>query len=646
MVNDVTGVPPVPTTLGTISIPLSTREQVAVQVISVDPKLNSITNQTQLRGQIIDAKPDGRVVIRTDRGDVTAQLPRNVSANTGQSISIDLAAGQPPRQAQIVALPPEGKAAPTPPQTTTGNTAPQTPQPVDPAATVPTNPVPANLSGTPIRDIANTRPPSGSPSPSTPEIDQVVQIKAVTLAQAQQLAKDAPQTLQKVLLDMMGAQNNTASSATPAAALKTMLAGMIPAGQGVTVPPGMSVALNIIATPRPVFMATPTLAAPTGIATPPVIGPQGMMPPALPADQMPPSPPVFTNLSNTAAMPTLEARVMMIDLAPGMVLSAPTASDGMTPSPQTTLLPATLTPTADGYSAVTQPFTVFGTTIQGNAIIQSAFTPLPNTSGLFILQAPSDGLPVGSNIHLQFLQNVTATPVTPTQSLASPLSLTGLSVPLLDAIDQLLQALPPQIAADVFGSTARPPVPNVTQAPQQLGAAALLFLAAVRSGDVQSWLGERAVDALKHAGKAGLIEQLDDTFGNLRRASADAGGGDWKSYLLPMQLQNEIMPIRMHMRNDRDADGKQDGKNASRYILEVDFDRMGAVQLDLLYRPQQLDTILRTELPMSRAMMGTLERKYAGAMQNVGHAGELHFQHGIKNWVMIDAPLENMQFLA
>lgn len=52
---------------------------------------------------------------------------------------------------------------------------------------------------------------------------------------------------------------------------------------------------------------------------------------------------------------------------------------------------------------------------------------------------------------------------------------------------------------------------------------------------------------------------------------------------------------------------------------------MGSVQMDMLYSPGRLDSILRTEHPLSMAMRGVLEQKYAGAMTRVSHTGTLNF---------------------
>lgn len=609
-----------------------------MRVLDLSADLKTLNYDTQISGKIVETKPDGTVRIETDAGEVVARLPERVVAVVGQRVDLTLPRGDPPRDATIAAA---RNQIQTPAQTPSSST----PEPeYDPAATVPRVPnAPAPVDKN-LRDMATARAQqTGQTPPATPEIGQVVQIKPITAAQARQIVQQVQNVLSQTLMQTQSPDSDALTLPT----LTTISKGTITtpgpatmAGAGGAIPPSSSALTTLFLFQPP--GVSPSLPMMPGLSIGPAILPQTGAPMpmtfALPDGTLPDG--LISNLPMASAMTngTLQARVMAIQTTP-FLLALPTENAGQSPLAQS----ATPLPTASTPEMPTlRNFTVLGATDQGHVILQglNAVGAIGATvrPEYFVLQAPSNGLPPGSTVVLQPLTNTI--PTTRTAGTLAPLA-----PQLMDDLAALMEALPPTLAREIFGGPGRIPTPNV-QIPQQLGATAMLFLAALRSGDVQGWLGERAVDALRRAGKGGVIDKLEGTFDTLRSAINDRSSGDWRSYLLPFQFQHEVKPITLHVKPDAGDDKAKDQGQGQRFIVEVDLNRMGAVQLDLLYRPKILDTILRTELPLSRPMAEVLAEKYARAMGNTGLSGQLFFQHGLKNWVMIDESREGFKVLA
>lgn len=506
----------------------------------------------------------------------------------------------------------------------------------------PASPSPAELAAQ-LRALATQLAQSSVPTTQVLQAGQVVQLRPLTLAQVQTI-------LSQLTGGSLGGGAALPSSPLPADAGVAPLMPYRAMGAG-----GPFSAADA---PLSGLTSAASPGAEAGFATPTVPGAvhQGNAVSPLPptatarADGLPPS----SNLSpGMGLLPGVQEAAG--DMPPTPVLSGAVAGPrGATITAQILTLHASAMAGAD--AAPASPFTtplsadtsplrlnIMAPLRGGQALAQVSDEMMASAASLrghyYLLQAPGSAIPSGGSLTLQPMTIPMAT-----HEVAGSFSWGEWGRNLGLVLTDLLDALPPQVAAQTFGAAGRPPIPQA-QSQAQAWPAALWFMSALRSGgDAQGWLGERGVEALKRAGKGGLIERLNDALSGLRRASESLPNAEWRSFLIPLQFQTEVMPIRLH-HHLYDAERHDRDQPPARYVIEVDFDQMGAVQLDLLYRPQQLDTILRTELPLSAAMRGVLERKYAGAMENVGHTGALYFQHGLSHWVTIDAPPESATVL-
>ncbi len=198
-------------------------------------------------------------------------------------------------------------------------------------------------------------------------------------------------------------------------------------------------------------------------------------------------------------------------------------------------------------------------------------------------------------------------------------------------MDDLFQAFyqaTPQ-AAQILART----IPSPAN-PQNFGASLILFAAAIKSGNLEEWLGQKKLDMVQKIGKADVVSRLSSETAPLTR-NADTPATEWKSFPVPILWQNEISKVMFHVRREPDEDQNNNPELGTRFLLDLSLTRMGNVQLDGLLRGSRLNLIVRTEMPISYSMQEAMKRAYADALDGSAIYGELGFQGDLKGCVHV-----------
>jgi hypothetical protein len=66
------------------------------------------------------------------------------------------------------------------------------------------------------------------------------------------------------------------------------------------------------------------------------------------------------------------------------------------------------------------------------------------------------------------------------------------------------------------------------------------------------------------------------------------------------------------------------------------MNRLGALQLDGLSRPKQLDIIIRSETPLPMNLPAELREHYIKTLDALGMTGTIGFQTGRQNWIVLE----------
>ncbi|MBX2833770.1 MAG: hypothetical protein KTR28_02245, partial [Micavibrio sp.] len=269
----------------------------------------------------------------------------------------------------------------------------------------------------------------------------------------------------------------------------------------------------------------------------------------------------------------------------------------------------------------------------------SLFLPQTGETAMFDLQKPAlDGVTIGARLQvtpqnsgLSALSAPSSSPdLMPLPALTAPSS----SWPILDEVQQTLAHIVPQAAAAMANTVPSP------ASPAQMMPAMMFFISAVRGGDLQSWLGEKSVEALSKSSK-GLLERLSGESSTLSRVASDSAQGDWRIFNIPIMYQEQIQKMALYYRHEdsEDTDAPK-GAKGTRFVFDLALDNMGAVQVDGLFRPissdgKRLDLVVRTETPFSKATRAEMRRVYTLALRHTEVGGELSFQNQSSQWVSV-----------
>lgn len=639
-----------------------------VQIVTLPEALENNARAVRLEGEVVAQNKDGSVRVETPKGTIDISV-KGRQPQPGAKIEIDIPPGSPPRQATIRPAPPQvQQPAPAQPPASSGGTT--TPLPQTPVTQQP----------------APQAPPTQGQAPQTPPTTQPLPNGSSPPVQTTQPAPQAPITTMpmdgtapaKPLPPLPGTYQPPIQGASPAqgtlqtAPVQPLLQNLSP-GQSVQIVPLLDKPQYILPgqNPEDIIPTLPTakITAQANIVAQKSEG--NLITNLLQAVKsfIPSAPPTASNINTPAQQANIQ---------PAITLPTP-------PVPSLTQLPvlnavitAITSPSGQTMFAPPTPVANITAPIPGTPIIPSIdvtvtdLTPgkqpiiaIPMESGEnietptvknFVIQTPPGTLQIGTKITLQpqpsqittapqitkpvilstpNIINATTPTISPQTAMIPPAwrALMPLMQPstLWPAMDDLFQTFyqtTPQ-AAQILGRV----IPSPANA-ANFGPAALLFVAAMKSGDIQAWLGDRKLDMIHKLGKEGLISRLSGEASSLAQ-NADAAATDWKSYPIPLLWQNEISKVMLHIRREPDEQKNENEQGGTRFIMDLSLNRMGEVQLDGLVRGKRLDMIIRTELPISHSMQDAMKKAYADALDGSDVYGEIGFQSDIKGWMHV-----------
>jgi len=210
--------------------------------------------------------------------------------------------------------------------------------------------------------------------------------------------------------------------------------------------------------------------------------------------------------------------------------------------------------------------------------------------------------------------------------------------PALDEALSLLNTSAAQVAQALAQS-----IPAATA---RLAPTTLFFLAALRMGSLESWLGAPAMDALRGGGRKDLAERLAQDFGRLSTLSKNIVAGEWRAISMPLLQQDQhISLIQFFLRqqppNDgENAEGADNPRKITRFILNLHLSRMGDMQLDGLLHKKRFDLILRSEEKLPANIRQELLQRFTAGLEQTGMDGGLSFQTRAEHWMQIPETAE------
>lgn len=266
--------------------------------------------------------------------------------------------------------------------------------------------------------------------------------------------------------------------------------------------------------------------------------------------------------------------------------------------------------------------------------------PVIRTPDAHFVLRQSAPLPVGTHIIM------TIAPAS-AQDILGSMQTSGSTAPLWpfdplfsgswDALEEALHML-----SGISPAAAQNLAQTLPAANARLAPTTLFFLAALRMGNIESWLGENTLNALRGGGRRELAEQLTQDFAKLASLSKTAVAGEWRAISMPLLQQDQhIHLIQFFLRQPPpdDATEGDDAKGArektTRFILNLHLSRMGDMQLDGFVQKKRFDLILRSEEKLPATIRQELLQKFTSGLEQTGMDGSMRFQTRAEQWVAL-----------
>jgi hypothetical protein len=252
--------------------------------------------------------------------------------------------------------------------------------------------------------------------------------------------------------------------------------------------------------------------------------------------------------------------------------------------------------------------TVIGATTSG--------LPIVETSTNDIALSTQNPMPRGTQLTLQIID--------------TPKFLSGMPEPTSLVLNQQWETLREVMAAlrSTDPATARHMAQNVLpQAGGPMTTGVLFFLSAMLTGDVRRWMGEDSVRILQRT-SGNLLERLSQDLGDMRRMAIEPAGQEWRSYLIPILSGNDLEQLKLFIRGERDQKSENEKSSGQklRFVIEIEFSRLGPFQFDGLSQDRSIDLMVRTRDPLSKRMRDDIRRIYADTISALGFSGTIDFQ--------------------
>lgn len=286
--------------------------------------------------------------------------------------------------------------------------------------------------------------------------------------------------------------------------------------------------------------------------------------------------------------------------------------------------PALTPPPAGGPVSLAQGATLYGTVSgrQGvsNTVVQTHAGPMTLPT--------AQPLSPGTSIVFE-IRSLVPPPPTPAQHPTENL-LRG-DWPALDDALKTLHDISPAAHMQVLQAA-------LPRADAQLATNVLFFLAALRGGDLKSWLGDGPLRILERH-RPELAGRLREDMGQMSRRFGDPESGDWRMQGVPFFQNNDIEQFRLLIRDHDDDEEDTDSKRGTRFVIDLDLSRLGHLQIDGLVgeKGKRLDLVLRSDTPLDATMRRDLSAIYQNAMEVTGINGSIGFQAAPAKFIDIPA---------
>ncbi|MBE6459355.1 MAG: hypothetical protein E7010_06095 [Alphaproteobacteria bacterium] len=150
------------------------------------------------------------------------------------------------------------------------------------------------------------------------------------------------------------------------------------------------------------------------------------------------------------------------------------------------------------------------------------------------------------------------------------------------------------------------------------------FYKAARNQDAEIWLGREIVTDLQSTGQKGqaVLQNLQEMVSISTRETPL-----WRLIEIPLFDGSQVIPFKLAVKKDMDKEQQeyQPDEKAVRFVIETEFSKLGAFQLDgfSVVKKRKLDLIVRTSKPQNDDFCTHIINLFKTSLYNVGYIGNI-----------------------
>ena len=230
--------------------------------------------------------------------------------------------------------------------------------------------------------------------------------------------------------------------------------------------------------------------------------------------------------------------------------------------------------------------------------------------------------PIGTNLILEFPNNLTQQSTAPRLSTYIPFSLSA--YPNWSNLEELLTKL-----NDTEKTVSQKDfIENIVgKSGKNLTASLAHFLSAVRTGNATKWMGN-LFNNENFSGVDRILEGLQDDFIFMQRASETSDNG-WRGFFLPLLDDNQLSIIQFFIRHEhhRKQFSKSNKNDDSvQFLVELNLTNIGAMQIDGRLKDKELILVIRTRQDLKPRLQQGIERVFFKTLSASELVGKLTFK--------------------
>ena len=263
----------------------------------------------------------------------------------------------------------------------------------------------------------------------------------------------------------------------------------------------------------------------------------------------------------------------------------------------------------------------------GQGIVFAGTVVGTSTSGQTVLTTPQGlmtiagvvNLPAGTRLTLERTDQPTQAPNQQSSPPPAPLTHLAQHWETLNQTLRLLEMTSPTVVNQLGQDHVARPGPQLT-------AAILLFIAAVRFGDLRGWLGDDAAQAIQRL-RIPIAGTLVEEFTTMQRAS-EPGDSGWRGFFIPLLDQGQLNQIRLFLNQERYKEGQdgEDNVTQTHFLVDLSLRAIGDLQIDGMVKRESVDLLVRSREALSDTIRRNIREIFTTTLARTGINGQLAFR--------------------